>query len=156
MANKVTVASRFPRRLSSRPIRNALLELLYEEGVEGSEVSVLICDDEEMHKLNLQYRGVDAPTDVLAFPQDRDATLPDGSRLLGDVVISLDTAKQQAETRGHSLVTEAVLLALHGALHLLGHHDHDEKGASVMIARAERIAARLGHSFAGETEGGMA
>ncbi len=153
MANKVTMTSRFPRRLPSAPIRHALLELLHEEGVEGSEVSVLICDDDEMHRLNKQFRGVDAPTDVLAFPQDRDATLPDGTRLLGDVVISLDTAKRQAESRGHSLVTESVLLGLHGTLHLLGHDDHTEEEAADMIVRAERIAMRLGHSFAVEARG---
>lgn len=152
----MTVASRFPRRLPSAPIRHAVLELLHEEGIEGSEVSVLICDDDEMHRLNRQFRGVDAPTDVLAFPQDREAPLPDGSRLLGDVVVSLDTASRQAEARGHSLVTESVLLALHGTLHLLGHDDHTEQGAADMIAHAERIATRLGHVFARESEGGAA
>lgn len=133
-----------------------MLELLQEEGVEGSEVSVLICDDDEMRRLNLQFRGVDAPTDVLAFPQDRDVQLPDGSRLLGDVVISLDTAERQAEARGHALLTEAVLLGLHGTLHLLGYDDHTQEEASDMLARAEKVAARLGHEFSGEVEGGAA
>lgn len=83
---------------------------------------MLVTGDEQMRDLNRRYRGLDAPTDVLSFA-DGDI-LPSGSRLLGQIVISLDSARRQAEELGHDELAELAELALHGTLHLLG-YDHD-------------------------------
>lgn len=85
----------------------------------AAEVSVVLCSDEHMRSLNGQWRGKDAPTDVLSFPQDD----PDGV-VLGDVVVSLDTAERQAAERGVDLIDEIRVLLVHGLLHLLG-YDHE-------------------------------
>lgn len=86
------------------------------------ELHILITGDTEIAELNRQYRNVDGPTDVLSFPDgDR---LPDGSLLLGELMISLDTARRQAESLGHDELRELQELSLHGLLHLVG-HDHD-------------------------------
>jgi len=91
-------------------------------------LTVLISDDAQLHELNRQYLGIDAPTDVLSFPADE--TDPDtGERYLGDVIISHPRAASQAASAGHSLEDELRLLVVHGVLHLLG-YDHaapDEK-----------------------------
>ena len=86
------------------------------------EVHVLVTGDDRIRALNRDYLGHDQPTDVLSFP-DGDV-LPSGRRLLGQIVISLDTARCQAEDEGHSEIRELQELILHGTLHLLG-YDHE-------------------------------
>lgn len=90
-----------------------------------AEVHLTFTGDLEIAELNRRWRGIDAPTDVLSFP-DGDV-LPDGRRLLGEILVSVDTARRQAEELGHPLVREVEELVLHGLLHLLGYdHDADE------------------------------
>ena len=98
-------------------------------GRSSAELSVLLCDDRFMRDLNLRFRGIDAPTDVLSFEQDgrtfgHGRTVGHGS-ILGDVVISLDTARRQARRRNLPEATEIRELLLHGILHLLG-RDHGD------------------------------
>lgn len=101
-------------------------------GRSSAELSVLLCDDGFMRDLNLRFRGIDAPTDVLSFEQDLTVgcgSIPGdsilGDSILGDVVISLDTARRQARRRNLSEATEIRELLLHGILHLLG-RDHGD------------------------------
>jgi probable rRNA maturation factor len=103
-------------------LRKVIVGCLRSLGVSGAEVHLLITDDNTVRDLNRHYRGTDRSTDVLSFA-DGDV-LPTGRRLLGEVVISLDTARRQAEALGHDEVQELSELALHGTLHLLG-YDHE-------------------------------
>jgi probable rRNA maturation factor len=126
------------------------------------ELSVLFCDDPVIHALNRDYRGIDQPTDVLSFaqePEDFGRQTVDGSkdgsprsdyrlptsvsRLLGDVVISLETAQRQAKAQKHSLGREVEWLLLHGTLHLLGYDDADDDGLRQMIDRQQAVLAEL-------------
>lgn len=107
-------------------IKSAGQNMLKSLGIESAELSILLCDDSFIQNLNRQHRGKDRPTDVLAFPlMDADdeqlATLESG--VLGDVVISVDTAARQAAAHSRSLHQEMTLLLAHGLLHLLG-YDH--------------------------------
>ena len=108
----------------------------------GSELTVVLADDEELHRLNLQYLDIDAPTDVLSFPADfidPDTLHP----YLGDILVSVERAYQQAELQGHSIEQELLLLIVHGVLHLLG-HDHAEKAAKErMWALQDQVLAQL-------------
>jgi probable rRNA maturation factor len=90
-------------------------------GLAEAELSILLTDDRGIHVLNLRHREKDRPTDVLAFPLPN--TGP-GPRLLGDVVISIDTAQRQATARRRELLPEVRFLLAHGLLHLIG-YDHD-------------------------------
>jgi probable rRNA maturation factor len=107
-------------------------------GADDVEIELTLCGDDEMTHLNFDHMGERGPTDVLAFPlhewsvdggrshlADEDAFAPPGGLLLGDVVIDVDQAVRQARGGGWSTAQEIALLAVHGALHLLG-HDHDE------------------------------
>jgi probable rRNA maturation factor len=97
--------------------------------LEDAELSILLTDDKQIHALNLEHRGKDRPTDVLAFPIDEDANSPEigqTTRILGDVVISLDTAERQARSRKRELFAEVRFLLAHGILHLIG-YDHATK-----------------------------
>ena len=86
-----------------------------------AEVHILMTDDARIRELNQRYRTIDEPTDVLSFADG--STLPTGMTLLGQIVVSLDTARRQAAEMGHSEARELHELVLHGVLHLLG-HDH--------------------------------
>lgn len=107
------------------------------------DLTIVLTDDEQLHRLNRDFLGVDAPTDVLSFPASE--TDPEtGARYLGDILLSIPRAGAQARAAGHPLEDEARLLVVHGVLHLLG-HDHaeaDEK-AKMWKAQAE-IMDRLG------------
>ena len=89
-----------------------------------SELSILLVDDEKIRELNQQYRKIDSATDVLSFPQEDDEPAEFVSHMLGDVVISVETAWRQAAEHRFSLEQELVLLLIHGTLHLLG-FDHE-------------------------------
>lgn len=111
------------------------------EGIDG-ELSVLLVDDEQIHELNREYRGVDKPTDVLSFAMtegEEEMLAPGEESLLGDIVISISRAMMQAEEYGHSFERELGFLAVHGFLHLIG-YDHDTKeNEQVMFTKQEKI-----------------
>ncbi len=110
------------------------------------EVSLTLVDLEEIHQLNLEYRNVDRPTDVLSFPQFE--ALEDvsdiGEMILGDVVICLDKVREQAEEFGHSFDRELVYLFTHSILHLLGYDHMDEEEKAVMREREEETMTSIG------------
>lgn len=136
-------------------------QVLEEEGCPyEAEVSLLLTSDEEIHRLNLQYRGIDRPTDVLSFPQidyeapadfsraeEAEAGLfnPDtGELFLGDIIISLDRVKEQAENYGHGEKREFAFLVAHSMLHLLGYDHMTEEEAADMEARQSAVLQHLG------------
>lgn len=107
-------------------------EILKYEGVLDGEISVVLGDDKLLKKLNKEYRGVDKPTDVLAF-----GLTP---TLLGEVIISIDAVKRQAEEYKHSFEKELSILLIHGVLHLLGYdHSSDNLPQEPMAIRTEEI-----------------
>lgn len=118
-------------------------------GCAGAEAGITLADDAYLHELNREYRGVDAPTDVLSFAL-REAVPAEpahgeaGPELLGDVVISVERARVQAGEYGHSLARELAYLSVHGLLHLLGFdHDRPER-AGEMRSAEEAILAEYG------------
>ena len=116
-----------------------VLELL-EQG--QAELSLAIVGNTEIRKLNAEYRKRDYPTDVLSFPSD--TVLPTGRRVLGDVIISVDRAQEQAEERGRTLHEEIVTLLIHGILHLLGYdHERSAKEARSMARLEKKIYQKL-------------
>jgi probable rRNA maturation factor len=128
------------RKLRRRARRR--LKLL---GREADELSILLTGDEEMTELNRAYRKRNRTTDVLAFSQLEGQRGHLHREVLGDVVISLPTARRQARERKHSLLDELIILLVHGTLHLLGHeHERtDRKTAAAMRREQERLAALL-------------
>lgn len=110
---------------------------------EEAEVDVTIVDDEEIHELNRQYRGMDKPTDVLSFALDEgeedEPELIGGpeEHLYGDIIISAETALRQAEEYGHGLEREMTYLAVHGMFHLLGYDHMTEEDKAEMRAKEE-------------------
>lgn len=135
-------------------LRRAILETLAYEGVEiaAPEVSMTFTDNEGIRELNRMHRGIDRATDVLSFPMfsfEDDSEEIEGA--LGDIVISLERAREQAETFGHSFEREVAFLCVHSMLHLLGYdHELGEEQDLDMRRRQSEIVARLGLGIAGE------
>ena len=109
--------------------------------VENSEVSITLTNDEYIHKLNLEYRGLDRPTDVLsfAFVDSQEPEVAGGmeTEILGDIIISVERAYAQAQEYGHSLERELSFLTVHGMLHLLG-YDHMEEEERMEMEQMQR------------------
>ncbi len=125
-----------------------------------TQVNVLLTDNEGIHEFNREHRGIDRETDVLSFPnvdfetegdfdidEEREADYfdPDtGELILGDIIISVDKVKEQAESYGHSTKREFAFLVAHSMLHLCGYDHMEEEEAKVMEAKQEEILTALG------------
>lgn len=117
-------------------LRRAVRAVLLAEAMPQAEVAVLLTDNREIQRLNAQFRGFDKPTDVLAFPLQEVGAI--AACHLGDVVISIEKAEQQARARGVSLDAELELLVVHGTLHLLG-YDHDRADRAQKMRKRTRL-----------------
>lgn len=132
-------------------VKKAIVAALdYQEIDFPVEISLTFVDNEKIHELNKEYRGKDAPTDVLSFPMFEDGEIEyddesDEPCAIGDIVISLEKAVEQAEEYGHSLEREASFLAVHSVLHLLGFdHEVSEEDDEYMKESAEEILSSIG------------
>ncbi len=127
--------TRAVRRTIKRSARGAFRTL----GKGGRRaVSVLVCDNAAIRELNAQWRGIDKATDVLSFPME------DDERILGDIVLSLERAYEQAEEYGHSPAREIGFLTVHSMLHLYGYDHIEEADRIEMRAMEEKILTKLG------------
>jgi probable rRNA maturation factor len=151
--------------LSESEISDSLIKKLEElletaaamENVRTGVVSLSFVDDETIHQLNQQYRGIDRPTDVLSFAMEEsiedemviqideeDQDGPSLEHLLGDIIISVPTAKAQSKEYGHSPEREIGFLFVHGFLHLLGYDHQDGVSEESMFAKQEEILQKVG------------
>lgn len=107
--------------------------------------NVIIVDEEKIHELNREYRGIDRPTDVITFAlEDNEDIIYEDFRLLGDIYICLEKVYSQAEEYGHSVLRELSFLTIHGFLHLLGYDHMNEEDEKVMFKRQEEILNGFG------------
>lgn len=144
--NQKTVKIPTGLRMLIRRCCNAVLQM--ENFDSSAEISVTFVDNEEIRKLNAQYRNKDTATDVLSFPMGEngvyDVNMETGAKILGDVVLSMEKAIEQANAYGHSLQREVAYLTAHSVLHLLG-YDHIESMERVrMREKEELIMTKLG------------
>ena len=142
-AVRVVVETRLGRGITRGEIEDRLSKMIRSLKLEDAELSVLLTGDDQIQELNRVYRKKNKPTDVLAFPQDEDGALsPHGvPRLLGDVIVSIPTARVQARTAKRAAIDEVTMLLAHGLLHLLGwDHDTDRKERA-MTRETDRLCA---------------
>lgn len=139
--------SYFSPRVSIKFVSRIVRTVLFMEGVPGpGEVSVSLVNDAVITGLNAKYLGHSRPTDVIAFHLDSESWLDNPGVfkkgelwVLGDVVISLETAKRQALRYNHSFYTELALLLIHGVLHLLGYSDKTDRFKMIMRRKERKI-----------------
>ncbi len=130
-------------------LRRAIEATLAYEGIEGNcEVSLTFTDNEKIRVLNKKFRNIDRATDVLSFPLfESGEGIPEMDAMLGDIVLSLERAREQSEEFGHSFEREAAFLTVHSVLHLLGYdHETSEADEADMRRRQTTIMENLGLS----------
>ena len=149
----IQIEDQFADAVDPSLIERAVAAALAAESVAGAiELGVLVTDDAELHRLNRDYRGVDAPTDVLSFAGEEEAEdapgfvrPPDAPRYLGDLAISYERVVAQAQEYGHSRERELAFLTVHGVLHLLGYdHERGPEDEAAMRAREEAVMGAIG------------
>lgn len=134
----VTILSRVRRPgITASRLRRVIRHVLRRERAPAAaQLTVLLVSDGEIRRLHRRFLRKDRVTDVLAFPA--------GSGYLGDVVVSVDRARAQARTVGHSPAAEVAFLAAHGALHLLGHTDRTPPARAAMLRRQRMLLSEVG------------
>ena len=111
------------------------------------ELSVLLCNNEVIHQLNKEYRGIDRPTDVLSFALNEgdEIDMEVGNSLIGDLIISLERTAEQAEEYGHPFERELAYLTVHGCLHILGYDHMTDEDKAEMRREEEFVLGNLGY-----------
>ena len=122
-------------------VKSVLNYAIKKEKLENVIFNVIIVDNNYIHELNRDYRHIDRETDVITFAlEDEDSlVLPEDIRVLGDIYISIDKARSQAEEYGHSLLRELSFLAVHGFYHLLGYDHMTKEDEKVMFGKQEEV-----------------
>ncbi len=129
------------RGLERADIQLRIKAMIAAQDIAKEEISFVITDDDQIQKLNRDYRGKDAPTDVLAFALREGEFAAHAGGMLGDVVVSVPTARRQAREARRPLIAEVTMLLAHGLLHLLGYDHATAAEDRVMRAETERLCA---------------
>lgn len=129
-----------------KEVEKVLLGAIEKENLTNVEFNVIIVDNNYIHELNKTYRNIDKETDVITFALEDEKTviLPDDKRVLGDIYISIDKARQQSNEYGHTLLRELTFLAVHGFYHLLGYDHLTEEEEKIMFAKQEEVLELYG------------
>lgn len=123
-------------------IEKVILESLSVEGLDHNyEISISLVENDEIRELNAQYRNVDSVTDVLSFPMEEDFDF--GTPILGDIIISIERAQDQAKEYGHSLEREIAYLTCHSMFHLMGYDHMEEDEKNQMRAKEKQVMKNL-------------
>ncbi|OKP89957.1 rRNA maturation RNase YbeY [Paenibacillus sp. P32E] len=139
-------------------LENILQKAGQMEGIDEGEVDLTFVNNERIHELNMEYRGIDRPTDVLSFAMNEtgedepeiiyvsqdNGEGEDVPYVLGDIIISVTRAQEQALEYGHSLERELGFLFVHGFLHLLGYDHQDEASEAEMMSKQEQVLVQVG------------
>lgn len=143
--NKIEVVNKTKEEVDLDNLRKIINYTLEREKIDNGQVNVIIIDNNDIHQINKEYRGIDRPTDVISFAlEDDDTFIELSERILGDIYISIDKVKEQAKEYGHSEKREISFLTVHGLLHLLGYDHMTKEDGKVMFAKQEEILNELG------------
>lgn len=139
---EILIANYQKKRVGLRDVRFVVSEVLSGEGVHDGEVSVVLSDDKFIKDLNWKFRGVNEPTDVLAFDYSPKA-LHIPKTLLGEIIISTETCAKQAREYRIGFKKELSLLLIHGVLHLLGYDHTDKRDRSLMQRKEKELLSKF-------------
>ena len=129
-------------------VEKVLYKAMEKEGLENTSFNLIIVDNEYIHELNRNYRNIDRETDVITFALEDEDSLVVGldERILGDIYISIDKARSQADEYGHGLLRELAFLAVHGFYHLLGYDHMTKEEEEIMFKKQEEVLLEYGIS----------
>lgn len=143
-ATVAVTTRRAGKTVDPRTVGRRARKIISALGLAGTELSVMLCDDAVIRELNSSYRGKDAATDVLSFPLVEKGKEPVPGELLGDVVISTETASRQAGRRKVEVIDEVTFLLVHGILHLIGHDHSTDEEERIMDLQASKLVGIFG------------
>lgn len=143
--NDISFINQTDKKIEEMKVLDELINFAVSyEKLDNVIFNIVFIDDNQMHKLNKQYRGVDKTTDVLSFAFEDNEDLKEEVRMLGEIYISLDKAYEQAVSYGHSNLRELSFLMIHGFLHLLGYDHMEDQEEKEMFDRQEVILNEFG------------
>ncbi len=142
--NNIEIVNETNEKIDLDNLRHTVEYALNFENVENAIMNIIIIDNEKIHQINKEYRGIDRPTDVISFALEDDKTFVNMNfRVLGDIYISIDKVHEQARCYGHSELRELSFLAVHGILHLLGYDHMNPEDEKNMFSKQEKILEDL-------------
>lgn len=147
MSSKIEIFKNVDEEIKElETVEKVLYSAIEKEKLDNVVFNLIIVDNKYIHELNKMYRNIDRETDVITFALEDEDTIiiPDNERILGDIYISIDKAKSQAEEYGHSLLRELSFLAVHGFYHLLGYDHQTEEEEKVMFGKQEEVLDSYG------------
>ena len=147
MSSKVEIFKEVKEEIKElETVEKVLYSAIEKEKLENVSFNLIIVDNKYIHELNKTYRNIDRETDVITFALEDESTIiiPNEERILGDIYISIDKAKAQAEEYGHSLLRELSFLAVHGFYHLLGYDHQTPEEEKVMFQKQEEVLDSYG------------
>lgn len=142
MSSKIEVFVQVEENIKELEIvEKVLYSAIEKEKLDNVSFNLIIVDNKYIHELNKTYRNIDRETDVITFALEDEDTIiiPDNERILGDIYISIDKAKAQAQEYGHSLLRELSFLAVHGFYHLLGYDHQTAEEEKIMFGKQEEV-----------------
>lgn len=144
--NKVSYINQTKEQIKElSTIKKAIQHALKKEQLKNAEFNIIFVDNERIWEINRQYRKKDSVTDVISFSfEDNEEFINEEYRLLGEIYISIDKAREQAVEYGHSELRELSFLAIHGLLHLLGYDHMEKEEEEIMIQKQEEILNEVG------------
>ena len=142
--NNIEIINETDERVDLEDLKRVINFALKTEKVENAIMNVIIINNEKIHEINREYRGIDRPTDVISFALEDDKTfIATTFRVLGDIYISIDKVHEQAELYNHSFRRELSFLTVHGILHLLGYDHMEKEDEIVMFKKQDDILSEL-------------
>ena len=143
--NSIEIINETSENIDIEDLKNVIDFALKYEDVNNAIMNVIIIDNDKIHKINREYRGIDRPTDVISFALEDDKTFVDTDfRVLGDIYISIDKVFEQSKAYGHSFRRELSFLTVHGILHLLGYDHMIKSDEEIMFKKQNDILNELG------------
>ena len=145
--NKIEVFVQIPEQIKElETVEKVLHSAIEKEHLTNASFNLIVVDNPYIQELNKTYRGIDRPTDVITFALEDEHTiiLPNQERILGDIYISMDKAKEQAIEYQHSLLRELSFLAVHGFYHLLGYDHQTPEEEKIMFKKQEEVLEEYG------------
>ena len=145
--NKIEIFNNTEEKIPElETVEKVLYSAMEKEKLNDTSFNLIIVDNDYIHNLNKEYRGIDRETDVITFALEDEDTLiiGDDERILGDIYISIDRARSQAEEYGHSFLRELSFLAVHGFYHLLGYDHQTKEDEEVMFKKQEEVLESYG------------
>lgn len=122
-----------------KDVEKLMYNVCEKEKLEDVEFNIIFTSNEEIHRINKEWRGIDRVTDVISFALEDNEEIKEDHRVLGDIYISVDKAKEQAKEYGHSFKRELCFLSVHGLLHLLGYDHMEKEEEKIMFDKQKEI-----------------